>query len=90
MFVCTPLILSLTGQDGISPLYVASQEGHTEIVDLLVRAGADVHQAAKVHNYICDTILVTNNYIQYWHVIIASLNEVYNHASHEHYIPAVG
>ena len=35
-------------QDGISPLYVASQEGHTDVVDLLVRAGADIHQATKV------------------------------------------
>ena len=78
VFMCTPLILSLTVQDGFSPLYAASHEGHTEIVDLLVRAGADVNQATtKVHNYICDTILDTNNCIQYWHVIIASLNEVY-------------
>ena len=75
--MCTPLILSLTVQDGISPLYAASQEGHTEIVDLLVRAGANIHQATtKVHN-ICDITLDTNNCMQYWHVIIASLNEVY-------------
>ena len=38
-------ILSLTVQDGYSPLYAASENGHTEIVDLLVRAGADVNQA---------------------------------------------
>ena len=42
-------ILSLTVQDGVSPLYVASRNGYTEIVDLLVRAGADVNQADKVH-----------------------------------------
>ena len=33
-------------QDGISPVYVASQNGHMEIVDLLVQAGADTN---KVH-----------------------------------------
>ena len=47
MYMC--IVLSLTVQGGFSPLYAASQEGHTEIVDLLVRAGADVNQAAEVH-----------------------------------------
>ena len=32
-------------QDGASPLYVASQEGHTDVVDILIKAGADIHQA---------------------------------------------
>ena len=38
-------------QDGVSPVYVASKNGHTEIVDLLVQAGADIHLAStdKVH-----------------------------------------
>ena len=35
-------------QDDISPLYVASQEGHTDVVDILLRSGADVHQTTKV------------------------------------------
>ena len=32
-------------QDGVSPVYAASQNGHTEIVDLLVQAGAEIHLA---------------------------------------------
>ena len=36
---------SLTVQDGGSPLYVASQEGHSDVVDILLKAGADVHLA---------------------------------------------
>ena len=32
-------------QNGFSPVYGASQNGHTEIVDLLVQAGADIHLA---------------------------------------------
>ena len=37
-------------QDGASPVCVASQNGHTEVVDLLVQAGADIHLATtKVH-----------------------------------------
>ena len=39
------LISSLAVQNGTSPLYVASQEGHSEVVDVLVKAGADVNQA---------------------------------------------
>ena len=30
-------------QNGVSPVYVASQNGHTEVVDLLVQAGADIN-----------------------------------------------
>ena len=40
-----PTSYSLTVQIGISPLYVASQKGHSEVVDVLVKAGDDVHQA---------------------------------------------
>ena len=38
-------------QDGVSPVYSASQNGHTEVVDLLIQAGADIHLATtdKVH-----------------------------------------
>ena len=38
-------------QDGLSPVYAASQEGYTEVVDLLVQAGADIHLATtdEVH-----------------------------------------
>ena len=37
-------------QDGFSPVYVASGKGHTEVVDLLVQAGADIHLAStEVH-----------------------------------------
>ena len=40
-----PTSYSLTVQDGASPLYMASQEGHSDVVDILLEAGADVHQA---------------------------------------------
>ena len=35
-------------QDGVSPLYAASGEGHTDVVDILIKAGADIHQATEV------------------------------------------
>ena len=34
------------GQGGFSPVYVASQEGHTSTVDLLIEAGAKIHVAS--------------------------------------------
>ena len=38
-------------QDGFSLVYVASQNGHTEVVDLLVHTGAGIHLATtdEVH-----------------------------------------
>ena len=33
-------------QEGFSPVYAASQEGHTSTVDLLIEAGAKVHVAS--------------------------------------------
>ena len=35
---------------GASPVYFTSQEGHPDVVDLLVQAGADIHLATtEVH-----------------------------------------
>ena len=39
------LISSLTVQGGLSPVYIASEFGYTDVVDALVKAGADVNQA---------------------------------------------
>ena len=35
----------LLSQNGVSPVYVASLKGHTDVVELLVQAGADIHLA---------------------------------------------
>ena len=32
-------------QNGMSPVFAASGEGHTDVVELLVQAGADIHLA---------------------------------------------
>ena len=48
----------LFAQDGVSPLYAASFKGHSDVVQLLVNAGANVdlfsymvygHYTAKLH-----------------------------------------
>ena len=46
--MCFNAVHPITIQNGASPLYVASQEGHTDVVDILVKAGADVNQANTV------------------------------------------
>lgn len=38
------LLLYIKMQDGFSPLFAACQKGNTEIVDILIRAGANIHQ----------------------------------------------
>ena len=35
-------------QIGISPIYLASLEGHTSVVDLLVQKGADIHKEVEL------------------------------------------
>ena len=35
-------------QNGTSPLFTASQEGHGEVVDVLVKNGADINQPLNV------------------------------------------
>ena len=49
---CTlPSIEVLYTQDGFTPVYAASQEGHGDIIDILVRAGADVNQEMTVVSF---------------------------------------
>ena len=39
---------SLLGQDGLPPLMIAAEEGHTKVVTILLDRGADVNAANKV------------------------------------------
>ena len=40
--------LSTVSQDDATPVFVASQEGHTQVVDILIRNGADPNLADTV------------------------------------------
>lgn len=42
-----------TIQGGLGPLYVASLEGHTEVVDMLLESGADPNVACMVWGLVC-------------------------------------
>ena len=35
--------------DGTAPLFIASQKGHCDVVDLLLRNGANINQSDQVH-----------------------------------------
>ena len=51
VFLTLTIFCCCQTQNGGSPVYVASQNDHTEVVDLLVQAGADIHLAStdEVH-----------------------------------------
>ena len=51
------ILMGFVLQDGRSPLYMASQEGHLDVVKTLIDAGANIDQAEKVsiHTYTCMT-----------------------------------
>ena len=48
-------------QNGCSPVCAASEKGHTEVVDLLVSAGADIHKATTT----VSTLPISAVYDQY-------------------------
>ena len=48
-------------QNGSSPVYRASQNGHTDVVDLLVQAGADIHLATTVVYINTHSVLLSSN-----------------------------
>ena len=47
------LFCHISIQNGCTPLYVASEYGHTEVADLLMKNGAKVNQATTVWRLLC-------------------------------------
>ena len=50
MYVCCAYVYHTHTQDGYSPLYCASQEGHDEVVEMLLHASAKVDLWTEVNN----------------------------------------
>ena len=46
------ILMGFVLQDGRSPLYMASQNGHIDVVKTLIEAGANINQAQKVSTHI--------------------------------------
>ena len=44
------VIIPLT-QDGVTPLFMASCNGHSDVVNILIRNGADINLARNVWRY---------------------------------------
>ena len=42
------VVCMLSSQDGATPLFIASQEGHSQVAKLLLSKGADVNLPIKV------------------------------------------
>ena len=38
-------------QDGATPLFIASQNGHSDVVNILIKNGADINLARNVYYY---------------------------------------
>ena len=52
LWLLSLLLLIAPLQDGCTPLWIAAQNGHTEVVAALVAAGASMDQASKVHGMV--------------------------------------
>ena len=50
-------------QNGASPLHIASQEGHSKVVDVLVKNGADINKPTNVGRGYIDSfcMFITNS-----------------------------
>ena len=46
------ILMGFVLQDGRSPLHMASQEGHLDVVKTLIEAGANINEADKVSTHI--------------------------------------
>ena len=58
------ILVGFVLQDGRSPLYMASQQGHLDVVKTLIEAGANINQVDKVstHTYISKPVISTYLY----------------------------
>ena len=62
---CTFIFVPLT-QNGGTALFIACQEGHSDVVNILIRNGADVNLACQVYMklyYTCVPLAYTQPYI---------------------------
>ena len=50
MYTCIAIMICLM-QDGATPLHIASQEGHSDVVNLLISHGANLDKSCEVCHF---------------------------------------
>ena len=66
-YLVQPLVMiSFVLQNGQSPLYTASRNGHLEVMKTLIEAGANINQANKVGTCRCTQCNCVCNYSTAW------------------------
>ena len=64
-------------QGGFTPAFVASQNGHTETLALLLANKADINSANKVQQFkIFKYLLLIDNELQYFNIAFHFINDL--------------
>ena len=45
-------VIFYSGQDGLTPLHLASLIGHVSVVEMLIKAGANIEKKDKVYTHV--------------------------------------
>ena len=64
-------------QGGFTPAFIASQNGHTEILALLLANKADINAASEVQQFkIFKYLLLIDNELQYFNIAFHFINDL--------------
>ena len=73
-------------QYGATPAYIASQNGHTEILALLLANKADINAAKKVHQFkIFKYLLLIDNELHDFNIAFFILSTILAHENMKYY-----
>jgi hypothetical protein len=74
-------------QNGTTPAYKASQNGHTETLALLLANKADIHAARKVQRFkIFNYLRLINNELQDFKIAFFMLSTILAHGNMNYYL----
>ena len=73
--------LSLALQDGMSPLHNACYRGDAEVVEILIKAGADVYTTTSKTKVVIKTKLIISRPLCYWTTLFTFLMTGWHHST---------